>query len=137
MKKSLRGNVAVILLLALGLVSCTMCIQDAANDKITICAVQVVPSRQIVVRGESALPNGTCLHTQLFTDRKAEPWWPTFSCASVQDGAWQMLVPLGCGRAPDNLDRTLQYTVSAWVRGDPAAQSLLEVDWVEPSPPDL
>jgi hypothetical protein len=113
-----------------------MLVQDAANDKVTICTVQVVPSRQIVLSGKSSLPNGTCLHTQLFTGRKPEAWWPTFACASVQDGAWQMLVPLSCGGAPDELDQTLQYTLCAWMRGDPTTQSVLEVDWIEASTPD-
>jgi hypothetical protein len=128
MKAKLVGIAAVISLLALGLVMCTLRVQDTAKGEIAICTVQAVPSGRLVLRGNSTLPEGTCLHTQLFVDGKGQPWWPTFARARVRGGTWQMVVPLGKGGAPDELDRALPYTLTAWKQGDPSVQSVFHFD---------
>lgn len=128
MKAQLLGVVAVVLLLALVLSSCSMTAQDVAGDETAKCVVQVLPSGQIVVGGKSTLPNGTCLRSQLFVDEKPQPWWPTIACASVQDGSWQIIVPLRDGGVPAHLDPTHQYELCAWKRGDPTIQSAFSLN---------
>lgn len=51
-----------------------------------------------------ALPEETCLETQFFANGEPVDWWPTDTCVRVEEGTWQIAVPLGEGDAPDELD---------------------------------
>ncbi len=90
-----------------------------AADSVTVESVHVSRGR-LAFSGKSTLPDGTCLQNQLFADGIPVPWWPTDTCATVQNGTWQMAVRLGEGGTPDELDATVEYTLRAWQRDNPA-----------------
>ena len=108
---------------------------QAAQGSLTITGVQVVAGEQIVVRGESTLPDGTCLGSELWADGVPQPWWPGEDCIFVEDGTWQMVVPLGTGEAPATLDATAQYVLRAFQQGGPNIVSVLAFDLSGPAMP--
>jgi len=105
---------------------------EPAMGSITIKAVQVIAGDQIIVHGESTLPEGTCLSTELYADGELQTWWPTESCTPVQDGTWQLSVPLGEGLAPEALDSTVQYMLRAFLPGGPNIVSIFPFDIAGP-----
>jgi hypothetical protein len=101
------------------------------NSRITIKGVDV-SAAQVIVRGSSNLPDGTCLGTELWADGKPQTWWPSDACAEVQDDVWQLTVPLGAGGAPERLDPTSQYMLRAWLPGGPNIVSVFAFDLTTP-----
>lgn len=87
--------------------------------QITIRGVQVQEGAYIQVRGQSDLPEGACILTQLEQEGEGVSWWPDGSCATVNNGQWQLAVQLGETGAPQNLDAKPQYAVRAWYQDDP------------------
>lgn len=62
--------------------------------------VSVNVDEDISFRGCSTLPDGTYLQTQLYSRYQPrtynpEVWWPADKYIQVQDGEWQITVPLG------------------------------------------
>jgi len=89
--------------------------RERTGGSITIERVQTASDQQIIFAGRSTLPEGTCLQTQLFADGEPEAWWPSKACVPVQDGsAWQIVVPLAKGEAPEALDPGVQYMLRVW-----------------------
>jgi hypothetical protein len=105
---------------------------EAPKGSITIEEVQVVSDVQIIVRGHSTLPDGTCLGTELWADGVLQPWWPTDTCVLIQEGRWELSVPLGEGMAPEGLDPTVQYVLRAWLPGGPNIVSVFPFDIAGP-----
>lgn len=99
------------------------------GGSITIESVHVAPGDRIVFAGRSTLPGGMCLQTQLYADGDPEVWWPVDTCVAVQNGAWRIVVPLGEGEAPGELDPTVEYTLHAWQQDDPSVEA--EVFWFD------
>ncbi len=89
---------------------------------IVIEAVRVTARGSILFAGTSILPDGTCLRTRLLADGEAVAWWPT-TCATVRGGKWEMVVALGSGSAPTELDKDTSYQLRAWPDGDEAQQA--------------
>jgi hypothetical protein len=98
---------------------------------ITITSVQVVSGR-VVFAGRSTLPSGICIQTQLLADDDYEAWWPADTCAAVQDGTWQIVVSLGAGKAPSELDSSAQYMLRAWQQDDPTIEAVFWFDLTGP-----
>jgi len=76
----------------------------APQGNITIEEVQVTAGERIVVRGTSTLLDGTCLGSELWASGELQAWWPGETCVPVQSGVWQMVVQLGSGEVPAELD---------------------------------
>ena len=82
---------------------------------VTVEGVQVTPDA-IVVEGRSTFPDGTSIQTELLAGDQAAIWWPESAYAVVQDGEWQITVPLDGA----TLDRETAYIVYAWAQADKA-----------------
>jgi hypothetical protein len=96
-----------------------------------------VSSTRIVFSGQSSLPEGGCLHTQLLADGEPETWWPDGACATVDaDGAWQIAVELSAADAPTRLDPTLDYVLRAWCPDNPSSPVQFWFDLAGPPVPD-
>jgi len=103
-----------------------------SSDRITIEVVEVAAS-QVVVRGQSSLPDGACVSTELWADGAPQAWWPADACARVMQGAWELVVPLGAGQA---LQPGVQYMVRAYQPGGPNIVATFPFDLnAPPSPP--
>jgi hypothetical protein len=87
---------------------------------ITTERVQVVPGSRILFEGQSTLPDGTCLHTELSADDTPLAWWPTDACVEVAGGIWQIRVPLDEAGAPPELSDEQEYVLHVWERDNPA-----------------
>jgi len=99
---------------------------------ITIQGVEVT-AEQVVVRGESTLPDGTCLNVELWADGALQSWWPAGTCVSVEQGAWELIVPLDEAQA---LQSGVQYMVRAFESGGPDVVSTFPFDLdAPPAPP--
>jgi hypothetical protein len=108
---------------------------EAPQGSISIVGVQVIAGEQIIVHGRSTSPDGTCLETELYADGQLQPWWPTKTCVPVEDGTWQISVPLGKGEAPVELDASVQYVVRAYQRHGPNIVSVFPFNVAGPPTP--
>jgi len=99
---------------------------------ITVTGVQV-SAGQVVVRGTSTLPQGSCVSSELWADGAPVSWWPTEAGSPVMDGAWEITVPLEPGQA---LEPGVQYMVRAYQPGGPNSVSTFPFDLdAPPAPP--
>ncbi len=105
--------------------------QRPPGGEVVIEGVQV-SGAQVVVRGTSTLPDGTCINTELWADGAPQTWWPTDACATVQQGAWELAVPLEAGRA---LQAGVQYMVRAYQPGGPDIVATFPFDLDSPPAP--
>ena len=95
-----------------------------------------INSGRIVFTGQSTLPDGTCLQTQLFANDSPVTWWPKDTCAVVQAGGWRLVVRLGAGGTPDELDPAFEYVLRVWQRDDPSVEmDIFPFDLMGPPPP--
>lgn len=101
------------------------------GGRITIEGVEVTAA-QVVVRGKSTLPDGTCVSTELWADGALQTWWPTDACAPIEQGAWELVVPLETGQA---LQPGVQYMVRAYQPGGPDIVNTFPFDLDGPPTP--
>jgi hypothetical protein len=114
----------------------SLTVQPSTNtSRITIHGVQVATGRDIVVHGQSTLPDGTCLGSELWASGRLQAWWPGDVCVPVQDGAWQMSVQLGSGGAPAELDPSAQYMLRVYQQYGPDIVSVFAFDLAGPPAP--
>ena len=125
---------AMALSAALCMTSCSI-LAPKAGGNITIESVQVV-SGHVIFTGQSTLPDGTYLKTQLFAGCGPEAWWPSESCVPVQDGTWRTAVPLDGEGAPGELDPAVQYMLRAWAQDNPSIEAVFWFDLAEPPTPE-
>ena len=90
-----------------------------------------VTAEQVVVRGTSTLPDCTCVSAELWADGAPQDWWPVDACASVGEGAWELVIPLPSGQT---LQPGVQYMVRAYQPGGPNVVSTFPFDL--DGPPD-
>jgi len=109
---------------------------QAPQGRITIEEVQVTAGKQIVVRGRSTLPDGICLGSELWANGENQVWWPEDTCVAVENGAWQLVVPLGTGEAPAELDRSAQYMLRAFQQNGPNIVTVFPFDLAGPPTPE-
>lgn len=107
----------------------------ADSGSITIEGVQVTADQGVVVQGQSTLPDGSCLGSELWADGASQDWWPGQVCMTVEEGAWQKVVRLGEGEIPANLDRSAQYMLRAFQQGNPDIEAVLAFDLMGPPAP--
>jgi hypothetical protein len=101
------------------------------SGRIDIQGVEVTAT-QVLIRGESTLPDGTCLRTELWADGVLQTWWPADACATVRQGGWQLSVPLGTGRA---LQPGVQYVVRTYGPSGPKVIDTFPFDLDGPPTP--
>ena len=82
--------------------------------RIIIERVQVSEGSGIYVHGRSTLPDGECVQSELFAGQEVLDWWPRDVCVEISASQWEILVPLGRGGAPQQLDPAAAYEVHAW-----------------------
>ncbi len=105
----------------------------APEGRITIEEVQVTSSEQIVVHGQSTLPDGTCLGSELWAGGELQAWWPGETCVPVQDGTWKMVVWMGRDQVPPELDPSVQYMLRVFQQNGPDVVAVFALDLGEPS----
>ena len=103
---------------------------------ITIEGVQVEAGERIVLNGQSTLPEGTCLGSELWADGMLQTWWPGDACVMVESGAWQMSVPLGSSGSPAELDPSAQYMLRVYQQNGPDIVSVFPFDLAGPPTPE-
>lgn len=109
--------------------------EAAPQGSITVKGVQVTDGEQIVVHGQSTLPDGTCLGSELWAGGELQPWWPGEVCVPVEAGTWQIVVPLGAGEVPAELDRSAQYMIRVFQQNGPNIVSVFALDLAGPPTP--
>jgi len=107
----------------------------APQGHIVIEEVRVTGGEQIVVRGQSTLPEGTCLGSELWADGELQPWWPGEICAPVANGAWQIAVRLGSGQVPRELDPSAQHMLRVFQQNGPDIVAVFAFDLTGPPEP--
>ena len=110
-------------------------ITQAPLTSIVIESVRVVPLSHIEFEGRTNLSDGTCLLTQLSINDTPESWWPSAECVDIENGQWQIRVPLGKNGVPQELSREKQYLLRVWERGNPTIES--EPFWFDLSGPPV
>lgn len=105
---------------------------SGAQGSLTIEAVRVDAGAAVTVRGISSLPDGSCLNSELWADGVEQAWWPGDECVPVEEGAWQMVVPLDTGGAPAELDPEVQYMLRVFLRGGPDISATFPFDLAGP-----
>jgi len=107
----------------------------ASASDIVITGVQVADG-SMTVRGQSSLPNGACLGSELWADGEMQTWWPGEECIEVQAGNWIFTLPLGEG-SQDVLDERTQYMLRVFLQGGADIVSVFAFDLAAPPMPDL
>jgi hypothetical protein len=110
--------------------------EGAPQGSITIEGVQVTAGEQVVVHGQSTLPGGTCLGSELWADGERQTWWPGDACVPVEGGTWQMTVRLGVGDVPSDLDRSAQYMLRVYQQNGPDIAAVFAFDLGGPPTPN-
>jgi len=105
---------------------------EPPRGSVRIDSVTVTACQEMVVRGHSTLPEGTCLGTELWADGELQGWWPGGICVPVEDGKWEMVVPLGGDQAPGELDVSAQYMLRAFEQDGPNVVSVFGFDLAGP-----
>ncbi len=90
---------------------------------IIVQSVDVSPGSRIVFSGESSVPDGSCLYTQLYMDGEIQDWWPADTCAQVQNGFWKIEVQLAVREAPLELSSQATFSLRVWSRDTPSIES--------------
>jgi hypothetical protein len=108
----------------------------APQGNITVEGVQVTAGEQIAVHGASTLPDGTCLGSELWANGELQTWWPGETCVPVQNGAWQMDVPLGSNGVPAELDPSAQYMLRVFQQNGPNIVAVFAFDLSGPPAPE-
>lgn len=102
------------------------------EGRITIKQVEV-SEEQALIRGVSTLPDGECVSAELWADGTPLSWWPSDACATVQEGVWELVVPLEAGQT---LQAGVQYMVRAYQPGGPDIVDTFPFDLdTPPTPP--
>lgn len=91
-----------------------------------------VTAAHVAVRGRSTLPDGTCVSTELWADGVQQTWWPADACAPIEQGAWEIVVPLEAGQT---LQPGVQYMVRAYQPGGPDIVTTFPFDLDSPPVP--
>jgi len=84
--------------------------------------------------GISTLPNGTRLQTQLYVGDKPLSWWPADKLIKVQNGVWEISVPLGENGAPKYLSMSTYYSFKVWEKDNPTVMAGSGFDLMGPLP---
>jgi hypothetical protein len=70
--------------------------------------------------GTTELPDGTILQSQLYENDILLTWWPAEREFPIQNGNWQIEVPLGENGAPEDVAPCSFYFLKTWVKDDPS-----------------
>jgi len=102
------------------------------EGRITIKQVEA-SKEQVLIRGVGTLPDGACVSTELWADGAPLSWWPNETCATAQEGVWELAVPLEPGQT---LQAGVQYMVRAYQPGGPDIVATFPFDLdTPPTPP--
>lgn len=108
--------------------------ESAVQGEVTITGVQVTPDA-VTVEGRSTFPDGTSIQAELLAGGQGAIWWPESAYAVVQNGAWQIAVPLD----GVTLDPEVEYVAYAWAEEDDSSRASFPFDVSgppnEPMPP--
>jgi hypothetical protein len=107
---------------------------NTGDELLVIEGVRVDPN-QIGFSGSTLLPEDTCLLSRLYIDDRPASWWPSDACMPVQEGKWEVHVPLGQEGAPDELDALIQHKLRVWSQGDPSVETEFWFDLSGPPAP--
>jgi hypothetical protein len=109
---------------------------NPTGDRITIDHVQIKVGGQISFSGRTTLPEGTCLQAQLLADDDPVNWWPRDTCVEVQQGDWEVSMPLPEDDGPEALGTSTQYRLRMWQRAQPSVESWFHFDLAGPPMPE-
>jgi hypothetical protein len=84
--------------------------------------------------GESTLPEGTALQSQLSQNGEVLGWWPSQTPILVEDGRWEIKASLGVGGAPSRLQTAMEYDFRVWEASDPSVQAEVVMSTLFASP---
>jgi hypothetical protein len=101
------------------------------EGRITIKQVEV-NEKQVLIRGVGTLSDGEGVSTELWADGTPLSWWPSDACATVQEGVWELTVPLEPGQ---RLQAGVQYMVRAYQPGGPNVVASFPFDLDTPPTP--
>jgi len=139
MNRQLLLSCSLILLASL-LVSCGARLESQEGSvpqgSITVEGVQVTAGEQIAVQGQSTLPDGTCLGSELRADGELQTWWPGDTCVAVEGGAWQMVVSLGASGIPAQLDPSAEYVLRVFQQNSTDVVTVFAFDLAGPPTPN-
>ena len=103
-----------------------------SNSYITIGSITASDS-EIKIHGKSSLQNGACINTELWSNDTKLPWWPDGKCITVNQGIWELTVPL----ISEKLKPDVQYVVHAYQPGSQQNDVTLAFDISGPQMPPI
>ncbi|MBN1310425.1 MAG: hypothetical protein JXB30_03325 [Anaerolineae bacterium] len=109
--------------------------QPSIDGTITVHRVRIEQT-SITFTGETTLPDGTCIQTQLLADDSPVTWWPLETCVEAHNGAWEISVPFGVNDAPGEMDSSAQYVLHVWAQDAPSSTAWFSFDLSGPPIPD-
>ena len=107
---------------------------DSAQEVLSVGPARVFLSDFLYFHGDTRLPDGTFLKSQLYEGSGAVPWWPTDRPITTENGTWEIKFVLGVNGAPARLKTGPSYRFKVWQETDPAVQAMFYFDLVGPPP---
>jgi len=134
-------SVALVTVSLLALSSCGrspgLLSEDRPPTDGTIVVYRVhIEQGKITFTGETTLPDGACIRTQLLSDDDAVTWWPSDACVEIHDGGWEISAPLGANGAPEEMDASAEYVLHAWAQDAPSIIARFSFDLAGPAAPE-
>jgi len=106
--------------------------ENIETPSITAVGVHIEKGKSIRFSGDSTLPEGTRLQSELYEGEKKLDWWPGDKLVTVNGGKWEITVPLGKDGAPENLKIGPGYSLKIWQKDNPAVTGDFRFDLVGP-----
>ena len=91
----------------------------SGDCSILIAGIPAIRGDRIVVTGTCRLLDSACILTQLSANGEPVAWWPTDTCATIENGDWNIQVPLAQGNLVSR-----GYELQAWERGTQIAPAI-------------
>ena len=88
--------------------------------QIKVLDVVVEPGVKVELSGNTSLPEGNCVYTQLVQNNTAVEWWPVGKCFPVAPPDWAFSIPLAVEGAPQTLEPDVDYCIRVWWPGAPS-----------------
>lgn len=94
------------------------------SEQLHVSGTHINWNEDISFHGSSTLPDGTLLRTQFYEEDEPIAWWPVDTDVQVQNGEWQMTVPLSENLTNLHAGSETIFHFEIWVKDNPSRKAI-------------